>query len=38
MRDVSEIDESKFDYDFVPPHLEGRMKAYGNLSMALGWN
>jgi hypothetical protein len=34
----SEIDESKFDYNLVPPHLEGRVKAFRNLSIGERWN
>jgi hypothetical protein len=31
MNEKSEIDESKFDYNFVPPHLDGRVKDFLNL-------
>jgi hypothetical protein len=33
MSDTSEIDESKFDYNYVPPHLERRVEDYRKLSM-----
>jgi len=34
MSDTSEIDESKFDYNYVPPHLVERVKNCRNLSVA----
>lgn len=33
MSNTSEIDETKFDYNYVPPHLEGRVKDCRNLSI-----
>jgi hypothetical protein len=30
---MSEIDESKFDYNYVPEHLEERVANHKNLSM-----
>lgn len=33
MSDSSGIDESKFDYNYVPPHLEARVRNYRKLSI-----
>lgn len=33
MSDAPEIDESKFDYNYVPPHLADRRKNWLNLSI-----
>ncbi|KAA6462925.1 hypothetical protein DYQ86_06185 [Acidobacteria bacterium AB60] len=32
MSDAQEIDESQFDYDYVPPHLVERRNNWRNLS------
>ncbi len=31
---MSEVDESKFDYSYVPEHLKERVKNYKNLSLS----
>ena len=33
MSDVPEVDESKFPYGYVPPHLEERVKNWRSLSV-----
>jgi len=33
MSDTPEIDESKFDYNYAPPHLIDRVKGYRDLSV-----
>jgi hypothetical protein len=35
---MSEVDESKFDYDYVPEHLKERVSKWRNLSFGEGFS